>query len=82
MPVVVTELTEDSIVGRVGPAIVMIPQMKVMAQNVHFRRHEGVYEVKSSDDESRTIKVGSVILCRCFEVRVEMSKLWTTQTAS
>lgn len=75
MPVVVTEVSEESIIGRVGPAIVMIPQMKVMAQNIHFQSHEGVYEVKSSDgEESRIIKTGSVLFCRCFEVRVEMSK--------
>jgi hypothetical protein len=29
MPVVVTEVTEGSILGRVGPAHVMIPQMKM-----------------------------------------------------
>lgn len=82
MPVVVAEVTEDSIVGKVGPAIVMIPQMKLLAQNMHFRPHEGVYEVKGGDEESRTIKRGSVILCRCFEVRVEMSKSSPMQTAS
>lgn len=69
--------------GKVGPAIVMIPQMKLLSHHANFRSHEALYEVKGTDgEEIKVIRRGSVILCRCFEVRVEMSNSSPMQTAS
>jgi hypothetical protein len=80
---VVVEVSEGSILGRVGPAQVLIPQMKLPVQSIRFRPQENAYELTSHDSEdSKTIKAGSIVFCRCFEMRVEMSTSFPTQTAS
>jgi hypothetical protein len=60
----------------------MIPTMKLAQTFIHYRRHENAYEFSSQNsEETRLIKAGSTIFCRCFEMRVEMSKRLVTQTA-
>lgn len=83
MPIIVTEITESGIMGKAGPANIMIPQLKISSQSARFRPKENIYEFFSQDsDETLTIQVGSKVYCRCFEMRVEMSKPCLTQTAS
>lgn len=83
MPIIVTEITESGIMGRAGPAHIMIPQLKISSQSARFRPKEIIYEFFSQDsDETLIIRVGSKVYCRCFEMRVEMSTFFLTKTAS
>lgn len=59
--------------GRAGPAQVLVPQTK-LARSAHYIPQENAYEFCSENgSESRQVKTGSVIYCRCFEMHVEMS---------
>lgn len=83
MPIIVTEITESGIMGRAGPAHIMIPQLKISSQNARYRPKENIFELFSQDsDETLIIRVGSKLYCRCFEMRVEMSNPFLIQTAS
>ena len=83
MPIIVTEITESGIMGRAGPANIMIPQLKISSQSARFRPKENIYEFFSQDsDETLIIRVGSKVYCRCFEMRVEMSTFLFIKTAS
>jgi hypothetical protein len=57
--------------GKIGPANVMIPQLKISQQSARFKPNENAYEFFSENsDDTLAIQVGSRVLCRCFEVKV------------
>lgn len=69
----VTEINEDSIKGRLGPAEVLIPKSKMDSINCEYVKDENYFMVRLGEMEGKIekkIDKGSKVRCKCFEIRI------------
>lgn len=70
-PIIVNEISESGIMGKIGSANVMVPQLKIFSAMSRYNNKENNYLFfcESNRDESVIIKPGSIIYCQCFDMR-------------
>jgi DNA-directed RNA polymerase subunit E'/Rpb7 len=81
LEIFVSKLSEDNIVGRIGPVEVMIPSTRMPRDRCAYSNDKNVYYIKDYDvGEELVVCYDSRLLCRCYEVKIEMSTFLPTQT--
>lgn len=80
--VIVCEISEEYIKGKIGHAEVMIPRSKMPQSGCEYRSNENVYIFRDDDtNEELKIDKDSKVRCRCFEIKTELSISPTIQTS-
>jgi DNA-directed RNA polymerase subunit E'/Rpb7 len=79
MEIFVNRLTEENIMGKIGPVEVMIPRTRMPQDQCNYSKDKNVYYFKDYDvGEELVVCFDSRLLCRCYEVKIEMSKSIST----
>jgi DNA-directed RNA polymerase subunit E'/Rpb7 len=72
--VIVCDISEEFIKGKIGHAEVMIPRSKMPQNGCEYRSNENVYIFRDEGtNEELKIDKDSKLRCRCFEIKTELS---------
>ncbi len=75
--IVVTDLSEECIKGRIGHAEVLIARNQMPSDITEYRSGEGVYIfTDQTNNEELKIDRDSRLRCKCFEVKTSLSNYW------
>ena len=72
MLLIVGKISEDFISGTVGPIEVMIPRSRIAEKCSKYQDGDMILQTQ---EVSRVLRKGDILLARCFEVREDMGRL-------